>query len=190
MRRAFTVFRAATLVPQPRSFGGAFFGRRLLGIEIGGIAEFGGAACIMVLLTAELSAFGGLLEKPPSNHPAPLLNVGAWLVPGPHPDDLPGTGNKSGACGVSGTTESPDFATAARVDRGQGGTPPRSLLLDSLSRCFCFCFFDAMVQTPSNATWVQAERRRCGEGRAAWMPRERRQDMDVRSARAHGASPK
>jgi len=28
--------------------------------------------------------------------------------------DLPGTGSKSGACGVSGTTESPDFATAAR----------------------------------------------------------------------------
>jgi hypothetical protein len=37
---------------------------------------------------------------------------------------------------------------------------------------------------------VQAERRRCAVGRAAWMPRERRQDMDVRSARAHGASPK
>ncbi len=28
--------------------------------------------------------------------------------------DLPGTGSTSGACGVSGTTESPDFATAAR----------------------------------------------------------------------------
>jgi hypothetical protein len=47
----------------------------------------------------------------------------------------------------------------------------------------------AAAQTPQNATWVQAERRRCGVGRAAWMPRERRQDMDVRSARAHGASP-
>jgi hypothetical protein len=46
------------------------------------------------------------------------------------------------------------------------------------------------VQTTQNATWVQAERRRCGVGRAAWMPRERCQDMDVRSARAHGASPK
>ncbi len=47
----------------------------------------------------------------------------------------------------------------------------------------------AAAQTPQNATWVQAERRRRGVGRAAWMPRERRQDMDVRSARAHGASP-
>jgi hypothetical protein len=44
------------------------------------------------------------------------------------------------------------------------------------------------AQTPPNATWVQAERRRCAVGRAAWMRRERRQDMDVRSARAHGAS--
>jgi hypothetical protein len=44
------------------------------------------------------------------------------------------------------------------------------------------------AQTTPIATWVQAERRRCGVGRAAWMRRERRQDMDVRSARAHGAS--
>ncbi|OCX19637.1 hypothetical protein [Pseudomonas graminis] len=48
--------------------------------------------------------------------------------------------------------------------------------------------FYAVVQTPPIATLVQAERRRRGVGRAAWMPRERRQDMDVRSARAHGAS--
>jgi hypothetical protein len=47
----------------------------------------------------------------------------------------------------------------------------------------------ASVQTLQIATWVQAERRRRAVGRAAWMPRERCQDMDVRSARAHGASP-
>ena len=44
-------------------------------------------------------------------------------------------------------------------------------------------------QSPPIATLVQAERRFRGVGRAAWMRRERRQDMDVRSARAHGASP-
>ena len=45
------------------------------------------------------------------------------------------------------------------------------------------------AQTTTIATWVQAERRSRGVGRAAWMRRERRQDMDVRSARAHGARP-
>jgi putative ABC transport system ATP-binding protein len=35
----------------------------------------------------------------------------------------------------------------------------------------------------------QPDRRRRAVGRAAWMPRKRRNDMDVRSARAHGASP-
>ncbi|WP_238591849.1 hypothetical protein, partial [Pseudomonas abietaniphila] len=33
--------------------------------------------------------------------------------------DLPGTGSKSCACGVSGTTESPDFAAAARQIAGK-----------------------------------------------------------------------
>jgi hypothetical protein len=33
--------------------------------------------------------------------------------------DLPGTGSKTFACGVSGTTESSDFATAARQIAGQ-----------------------------------------------------------------------
>ena len=45
------------------------------------------------------------------------------------------------------------------------------------------------VQTTQIATLVQAERRSRGVGRAAGMRRERRQDMDVRSARAHGAGP-
>ena len=45
------------------------------------------------------------------------------------------------------------------------------------------------AQSPPSATWVQAERRSSAVGRAAWMRRERRQDMDVRSARAHGAGP-
>jgi hypothetical protein len=54
--------------------------------------------------------------------------------------------------------------------------------------CLRFCFSDATVQTPPIATWVQAKRRRRGVGRAAWMPRERCQGMDARSARTHGAS--
>jgi hypothetical protein len=45
------------------------------------------------------------------------------------------------------------------------------------------------AQTPQTATWVQAERWSRGVGRAAGMRRERRQGMDVRSARAHGARP-
>ena len=53
---------------------------------------------------------------------------------------------------------------------------------------FAFDFPASSVQTPQNATWVQAKRRRRGVGRAAWMPRERCQGMDARSARAHGAS--
>ncbi len=52
------------------------------------------------------------------------------------------------------------------------------------------CFWTSMAQTPQNATWVQAERRWRAVGRAAGMPLERRQGMDARSARAHGASPK
>nr|GFA06062.1 hypothetical protein [Tanacetum cinerariifolium] len=35
------------------------------------------------------------------------------------------------------------------------------------------------AQSPPIATWVQAERRFCAVGRAAWMRRERRQDMDA-----------
>ena len=59
--------------------------------------------------------------------------------------------------------------------------------------CLCLCSAFALhtqnAQTPPIATWVQAERRFCAVGRAAWMRRERRQDRDVRSARAHGARP-
>jgi hypothetical protein len=44
-------------------------------------------------------------------------------------------------------------------------------------------------QTPQIATWVQAERRRRGVGRAAWMPREPPPAMDGGWRRAHGASP-
>jgi hypothetical protein len=63
------------------------------------------------------------------------------------------------------------------------------LLLCSSSALPCFASKRAKAQTTQNATWVQAERRWRAVGRAAWMPRERRKDMDVRSARAHGASP-
>ena len=59
--------------------------------------------------------------------------------------------------------------------------------------CLCLCSAFALhtqnAQTPPIATWVQAERRFCAVGRAAWTRRERRQDMDVSSARAHGARP-
>jgi len=54
---------------------------------------------------------------------------------------------------------------------------------------FAFDLRTQKVQTPPIATWVQAERRFRGVGRAAWMRRERRQGMDARSARAHGARP-
>ena len=64
------------------------------------------------------------------------------------------------------------------------------LNLNSAKHALAFDLHTAAAQTPQNATWVQAERRWRGVGRAAWMPRERCQDMDVRSARAHGVSPK
>ena len=54
---------------------------------------------------------------------------------------------------------------------------------------FCFALQTHDVQSPPIATWVQVERRSRAVGRAAWMRRERRQDRDVRSARAHGAGP-
>jgi hypothetical protein len=63
------------------------------------------------------------------------------------------------------------------------GAKPRSM----------FALILIFIRDRSDTTkrdWVQAERGRRAVGRAAWMPRERRQDMDVRSARAHGASPK
>ncbi|WP_175500243.1 hypothetical protein [Pseudomonas sp. NFACC02] len=41
--------------------------------------------------------------------------------------DLPGTGSKTDACGVSGTTKSPDFAAAARRSRDK----PRSYTLQA-----------------------------------------------------------
>ncbi|SDH84729.1 hypothetical protein SAMN05216605_108292, partial [Pseudomonas abietaniphila] len=75
------------------------------------------------------------------------------------------------------------FCYRCAADRGQA----RSYRIRAVDT-FCFCFSDAIVQTPPIATWVQAKRRRRGVGRAAWMPRERCQNMDVRSARAHGAS--
>jgi hypothetical protein len=71
-------------------------------------------------------------------------------------------------------------APASPTEIASGGRP--LFALDFASKC-------AIPQTPHIATWVQAERRRRAVGRTAWMPRERRQDMDVRSARAHGASP-
>ena len=45
------------------------------------------------------------------------------------------------------------------------------------------------AQTPHIATWVQAERRFRGVGRAAWMPREPPPAMDGGWRRAHGARP-
>ncbi|SDH45554.1 hypothetical protein SAMN05216605_106265 [Pseudomonas abietaniphila] len=53
---------------------------------------------------------------------------------------------------------------------------------------FAFDLPASPVQTPPNATWVQAKRRRHGVGRAAWMPREPPPAMDGGWRRAHGAS--
>jgi hypothetical protein len=47
----------------------------------------------------------------------------------------------------------------------------------------------AISQATPIATWVQAERRWRGVGRAAWMPREPPPAMDGGWRRAHGASP-
>jgi hypothetical protein len=69
-----------------------------------------------------------------------------------------------------------------RLPKGSYPNDRSLFAFDLASKC-------AKVQTPLIATWVQAERRWRSVGRAAWMPQERRQDMDVRSARAHGALP-
>ena len=72
-----------------------------------------------------------------------------------------------------------------------GTAPPLVGPAGKLSICSkrAFDLHTQKVQPPPIATWVQAERRSCAVGRAAGMRRERRQDMDVRSARAHGARP-
>ena len=64
-----------------------------------------------------------------------------------------------------------------------------TISLDSAKRALSFDLHTAAAQTPQNATWVQAERRRRGVGRAAWMPREPPPAMDGGWRRAHGASP-
>jgi hypothetical protein len=80
---------------------------------------------------------------------------------------------------------------AATVGPASAGKPLIcSTLLICPKRAFDLDVLAQKAQTPPIATWVQAERRSRGVGRAAWMRRERRQDMDVRSARAHGARPK
>jgi hypothetical protein len=77
---------------------------------------------------------------------------------------------------------------APRASSGTGFS--REALISFRFRlCSAFALHTQNAQTPPIATWVQAERRFCAVGRAAWMRRERRQDMDVRSARAHGARP-
>ncbi|SEQ36195.1 hypothetical protein SAMN03159444_01513 [Pseudomonas sp. NFACC02] len=48
----------------------------------------------------------------------------------------------------------------------------------------------ASIDALPRGAWERSERRRRAVGRAAGMPLERRQGMDARSARAHGASPK
>jgi hypothetical protein len=118
--------------------------------------------------------------------------------------DLPGTGSKTCACGGSGIIESLDFATAARqiagkVERHPGrsyglrpeskAAPPSQPRVGTIKITFAFDLPASTVQTPQNANWVQAERRRRGVGRAAWMPREPPPAMDGRWRRAHGASP-
>jgi hypothetical protein len=83
------------------------------------------------------------------------------------------------------------FAAVAQLRLLPQGSYPddRSLFAFDLDLDLASIAMRATVQTTQIATWVRAERRRREVGRAAWMPRERRKDMDVRSARAHGASP-
>jgi hypothetical protein len=69
-----------------------------------------------------------------------------------------------------------------RLPQGSRKTPKAALAFDLASK-------RASVQTTQIATWVQAERRRRGVGRAAWMPREPPPAMDGGWRRAHGASP-
>jgi|GEM_PF-2290531 len=59
---------------------------------------------------------------------------------------------------------------------------------DRLLLALAFDLPASPVQTPQNATWVQAKRRRRGVGRAAWMPREPPPAMDGGWRRARGAS--
>ncbi|WP_193752121.1 hypothetical protein, partial [Pseudomonas abietaniphila] len=72
------------------------------------------------------------------------------------------------------------FATAARQIAGQATLLQgrRQPDISAGAHAFAFDLHTENVQTPQNATWVQAERRRRTVGRAAWMPRERCQDMD------------
>ncbi len=80
-----------------------------------------------------------------------------------------------------------DFAAGSRQFAGKRAPTPSAESKAELQAVPAFDLHTEKVQTPQNATWVQAKRRRRAVGRAAWMPRERRQDMDARSARAHGA---
>jgi len=85
-------------------------------------------------------------------------------VSGPHPDDLPGTGSKTGACGMSGITESSDLATAARQIAGKRAPTasgqnqkPRTLLNPESGRrertlCLaqpCFCLEGVGARLPA-----------------------------------------
>jgi hypothetical protein len=109
----------------------------------------------------------------------PVGDAGA-LHPGPRSDDR---GRSGGSSATDKPLSLPSWPPASPTGNASRQTAVFAVDLDLASMC-------ASVQTTQIATWVQAERRWRAVGRAAWMPRERRKDMDVRSARAHGASPK
>ncbi|SDH19650.1 hypothetical protein SAMN05216605_10536 [Pseudomonas abietaniphila] len=96
--------------------------------------------------------------------------------------DLPGTGSKTGACGMSGITESSDFATAARQIAGKRAPTasgqnqkPRTLLNPEPGR--------------RERTLCLAQPCFCLEGVGAWLvPRSagnRQQDLCTRGVRPH-----
>jgi len=78
----------------------------------------------LILLPLRGRSRASLLPRPPARIKSRDTFSAA---PGPHPDDLPGTGSKTVARGVSGITGPPDFATAARqIVRMRPRHKPRS----------------------------------------------------------------
>ena len=76
-----------------------------------------------------------------------------------------GTSTAAGSVLASETNAAEGPALASETNAAVGPALAGKLLLLLL-------IFYAIVQTPPNATWVQAEWRSRGVGRAAWMPRE------------------
>ncbi|WP_205301886.1 hypothetical protein, partial [Pseudomonas abietaniphila] len=67
--------------------------------------------------------------------------------------ELPGTGSKTGACGVSGTTKSSDFAAGSRQFAGKRAPTPSAESKAELQAAPAFDLHTEKVQTTQNATW-------------------------------------